>query len=84
MLELDVTDESHLAGLEAAVREHVDGLDGVVHSIAFGNPETLLERVPHRPVAGRSAGGAGVGVLLMSLTQARRPLDGGRRLWWSG
>jgi enoyl-[acyl-carrier protein] reductase I len=24
------------------VREHVDGLDGVVHSIAFGNPETIL------------------------------------------
>ena len=24
------------------MREHVDGLDGVVHSIAFGNPETLL------------------------------------------
>ena len=24
------------------MREHVDGLDGVVHSIAFGNPETIL------------------------------------------
>ncbi|MDF9715273.1 enoyl-ACP reductase FabI [Nocardioides sp. ChNu-153] len=42
VLELDVTDPEHLAGLEAAVREHVDGLDGVVHSIAYGNPETLL------------------------------------------
>ena len=42
VLELDVTDEDHLAGLEAQVREHVDGLDGVVHSIAYGNPETLL------------------------------------------
>ena len=42
VLELDVTDPEHLAGLEASVREHVDGLDGVVHSIAFGNPETLL------------------------------------------
>ena len=42
VLELDVTDEAHLAGLADAVREHVDGLDGVVHSIAFGNPETLL------------------------------------------
>ena len=40
VLELDVTDEEHLAGLADAVREHVDGLDGVVHSIAFGNPET--------------------------------------------
>ncbi|GAA1479380.1 enoyl-ACP reductase FabI [Nocardioides aestuarii] len=42
VLELDVTDPEHLAGLEAAVREHTDHLDGVVHSIAYGNPETLL------------------------------------------
>ncbi|MFT4081825.1 MAG: enoyl-ACP reductase FabI [Nocardioides sp.] len=42
VLELDVTDADHLAALPDAVREHVDGLDGVVHSIAFGNPETLL------------------------------------------
>ncbi|KQY64386.1 MULTISPECIES: enoyl-ACP reductase FabI [unclassified Nocardioides] len=42
VLELDVTDEDHLARLPELVREHVDGLDGVVHSIAYGNPETLL------------------------------------------
>jgi enoyl ACP reductase len=42
VLELDVTNEDHLAGLEAQVREHVDGLDGVVHAIAYGNPETIL------------------------------------------
>ncbi len=42
VLELDVTDEDHLARLPDLVREHVDGLDGVVHSIAYGNPETLL------------------------------------------
>ncbi|MDN5893113.1 MAG: enoyl-ACP reductase FabI [Nocardioides sp.] len=42
VLELDVTDSDHLAGLADQVREHVDGLDGVVHSIAYGNPETLL------------------------------------------
>jgi len=42
VLELDVTDPDHLDGLADAVREHVDGLDGVVHSIAYGNPETLL------------------------------------------
>ncbi|HEY3016043.1 MAG TPA: enoyl-ACP reductase FabI [Nocardioides sp.] len=42
VLELDVTNEEHLAGLADAVREHVDGLDGVVHSIAYGNPETIL------------------------------------------
>jgi meromycolic acid enoyl-[acyl-carrier-protein] reductase len=42
VLELDVTDEAHLAALPDAIREHVDGLDGVVHSIAYGNPATLL------------------------------------------
>lgn len=42
VLELDVTDEDHLSALPAAIREHVDGLDGVVHSIAYGNPETIL------------------------------------------
>ena len=42
VLELDVTDPEHLQRLPELVREHVDGLDGVVHSIAYGNPETLL------------------------------------------
>jgi meromycolic acid enoyl-[acyl-carrier-protein] reductase len=37
-----VTDAEHLERLPELVREHVDGLDGVVHSIAYGNPETLL------------------------------------------
>jgi enoyl-[acyl-carrier protein] reductase I len=42
VIELDVTDAEHLERLPDQVREHVDGLDGVVHSIAYGNPETLL------------------------------------------
>ncbi|MFC0625443.1 enoyl-ACP reductase FabI [Kribbella deserti] len=42
VLELDVSNAEHLAGLADQVREHVDGLDGVVHSIAYGNPETIL------------------------------------------
>ncbi|HSF26570.1 MAG TPA: enoyl-ACP reductase FabI [Actinomycetes bacterium] len=42
VIELDVTDPEHLAGLADKLREHVDGLDGVVHSIAFANPETAL------------------------------------------
>jgi meromycolic acid enoyl-[acyl-carrier protein] reductase len=41
VIELDVTDPDHLAGLADKVREHVDGLDGVVHSIAFG-PQSVL------------------------------------------
>lgn len=42
VLELDVTNAEHLAALPDAVRQHVDRLDGVVHSIAFANPETAL------------------------------------------
>jgi meromycolic acid enoyl-[acyl-carrier-protein] reductase len=42
VIELDVTDDEHLATLPDRVGEHLDGLDGVVHSIAYGNPETLL------------------------------------------
>ena len=42
VIELDVTDPEHLERLPGLISEHVDGLDGVVHSIAYGNPETLL------------------------------------------
>jgi enoyl-[acyl-carrier protein] reductase I len=41
VIELDVTDPEHLDALPGKVREHVDGLDGVVHSIAFG-PQSVL------------------------------------------
>ena len=42
VLELDVSDDEHLAGLADEVRQHTDHLDGVVHAIAYGNPETIL------------------------------------------
>jgi enoyl-[acyl-carrier protein] reductase I len=42
VIELDVTDEEHLASLTERLSEHVDGLDGIVHSIAYGNPDTIL------------------------------------------
>jgi enoyl ACP reductase len=38
VVELDVQDQGHLDGLAESVREHVDGLDGVVHSIGFAPP----------------------------------------------
>ena len=41
VIELDVTDEEQLAELPDQVRKHVDGLDGIVHSIAFG-PQSVL------------------------------------------
>ncbi|MEP6817734.1 MAG: enoyl-ACP reductase FabI [Marmoricola sp.] len=75
VIELDVTDDEHLARLPDLLREHVDGLDGVVHSIAYGNPETLL--------GGKFLGGPWPDVAqavqvsaysLMSLAQACAPL----------
>lgn len=43
VIELDVTDPAHLEGLPAVLAEHfTGGLDGVVHSIAYANPETAL------------------------------------------
>ena len=41
VIELDVTSEIDLAALADRVREHVDGLDGIVHSIGFA-PESAL------------------------------------------
>ncbi|HET8582956.1 MAG TPA: enoyl-ACP reductase FabI [Jatrophihabitans sp.] len=41
VLELDVADPEHLETLADRVREHVDGLDGVVHSIGFAPASCL-------------------------------------------
>ncbi|MGI8867565.1 MAG: enoyl-ACP reductase FabI [Mycobacteriales bacterium] len=79
VLECDVTDDEHLAGLADALREHVDGLDGVVHAIGFAPQQALGEKfadVPWEPVgtALRVSGWS-----LAALTNACLPLmpDGG-------
>lgn len=41
IVELDVTNEDDLAALADRVREHVDGLDGVLHSIGYA-PDSAL------------------------------------------
>ena len=41
VIELDVTSEDHLSLLPERLKEHVQGLDGVLHAIAFA-PETAL------------------------------------------
>jgi len=43
VVELDVTSQEHLDGLADRVREHVDGLDGVLHSIGFAPASALGE-----------------------------------------
>lgn len=43
LIEVDVTDAEHLAALPAMLAEHFDGgLDGIVHSIAYADPEKAL------------------------------------------
>ncbi|MPZ01072.1 MAG: enoyl-ACP reductase FabI [Actinophytocola sp.] len=42
VIELDVQNREHLDTLSDRVSEHVDGLDGVLHSIGYANPETCL------------------------------------------
>ena len=41
VVELDVNNTEHIDSLADRVREHVDGLDGVLHAIAFGPQSTL-------------------------------------------
>ena len=43
LIEVDVTDPDHLAALPQTLSEHFgDRLDGIVHSIAYADPETAL------------------------------------------
>lgn len=41
LVELDVTNDEHLDGLAERVGEHVDGIDGVLHSIAYAPASCL-------------------------------------------
>src|ERR1700722_8584834 len=76
VIELDVTDDAHLAALEGQVREHLDGLDGLVHSIAFGPADALGGNFLHTPW---SSAGRAVEVSAFSyksLAMAALPLFG--------
>ncbi|MFT3889589.1 MAG: enoyl-ACP reductase FabI [Arachnia sp.] len=43
IVEIDVTNPEHLAALPDLLRPHFEGgLDGIVHAIAYANPETAL------------------------------------------
>jgi meromycolic acid enoyl-[acyl-carrier-protein] reductase len=76
VVELDVTNSEHLDPLSDRLREHVDTLDGVVHSIGFAPQEAMGEgfpEVPWEPVATAFQ----VSTWSMaSLTHACRPLFG--------
>lgn len=77
VLELDVTDEQHLADLPARIEESLGGLDGLFHSIAYGNPETILGgRFVGAPWEDVSQALHVSAYSLMSLTNAVRPMLG--------
>lgn len=77
LIELDVTNEEHLAGLADALRQHVDRIDGVVHSIAFANPETAMGgKFLSTPIDDVKAAIHVSAYSLVSLTMACRPLMG--------
>ena len=46
VVELDVTNTEHLSTLADRLREHVDALDGVVHSIGFAPQEAMGDGFP--------------------------------------
>ena len=74
MIELDVTNTEHLATLADRVREHVDGLDGVVHSIGFAPQAALGGGFLEDAVGGRGDRVARLHLLLRVAGQACLPL----------
>jgi enoyl-[acyl-carrier protein] reductase I len=76
VVELDVTSADDLAGLAARVGEHVDGLDGVLHSIGFAPESALGGRFLSTPWEDVATAMHVSAYSLKSLTMAARPLMG--------
>jgi enoyl-[acyl-carrier protein] reductase I len=74
LVELDVTSEEDLAALAGKVREHVDGLDGVLHSVGFAPPSCLGGAFLDAPWPDVSTAVHVSAYSLMSLTKACLPL----------
>ncbi|NUU23222.1 MAG: enoyl-ACP reductase FabI [Streptomycetaceae bacterium] len=74
VIELDVTNQEHLDALADNVRQHVDGLDGVVHSIAFGPQDALGGNFLNTEFADVSTAVHVSAYSLKSLTMAALPL----------
>ncbi|WP_037905861.1 enoyl-ACP reductase FabI [Actinacidiphila yeochonensis] len=78
VLELDVTNTEHLAGLADAVRAELGGLDGVVHSIGFAPQDALGGNFLNTPFESVATAMHVSAYSLKSLTTACLPLmDGG-------
>ena len=76
VLELDVQDQSQLDSLAVRVREHVDGLDGVLHSIGFAPASCLGGEFLNAPWEDVATAMQVSAFSLKSLAVACRPLLG--------
>jgi meromycolic acid enoyl-[acyl-carrier-protein] reductase len=76
VVELDVTNTEHLSTLADRLREHVDSLDGVVHSIGFAPQEAMGDGFTEVPWEFAATAFQVSSWSLASLTQACRPLFG--------
>ncbi|MBB0244764.1 enoyl-ACP reductase FabI [Streptomyces alkaliphilus] len=74
VIELDVQNREHLDGLAAAVGEHVDSLDGVVHSIGFAPQDALGGNFLNTPWESVATAVEVSAYSLKSLTTALLPL----------
>ncbi len=77
VLELDVADTGHLGSLAERVSAHVDGLDGVVHAIAFAPQDALGGNFLHTAWEDVATAVHVSAYSLKSLTMAAMPLMGG-------
>ena len=79
VIELDVANEEHLATLADRVGQHVDGLDGVLHAIAFAPQDALGGNFLNTSWADVSTAVQVSAFSLKALAMAVRPLmkDGG-------
>jgi enoyl-[acyl-carrier protein] reductase I len=76
VVELDVSNEEHLATLADRVREHVDGVDGVLHAIGFAPASCLGGGFLDAPWADVSTAVNVSAYSLKSLAVAALPLFG--------
>ncbi|WP_406001647.1 enoyl-ACP reductase FabI [Streptomyces sp. NBC_00829] len=74
VIELDVTNDEHLARVEDVVREELGGLDGVVHSIGFAPQDALGGNFLNTPFESVSTAMHVSAFSLKSLTMSCLPL----------
>jgi len=74
VIELDVTNDEHLAGLEEVIRKELGGLDGIVHSIGFAPQDALGGNFLNTPFESVATAMHVSAFSLKSLTMACLPL----------